>query len=72
MNKVPSAPNTRGRHVVLFLLAAILLAVGGIIAIGMTGGSKHIPRSRLPVEKGEAGAGDASSAEAGTHAPSVP
>lgn len=71
MNRVPSAPNTRGRQLVLFLLAAIVLAVGGIMAIGMTGGSKHIPRSRLPVEAG-ADAGDASSAEAGTHAPSTP
>ncbi|AKU97137.1 hypothetical protein AKJ09_03801 [Labilithrix luteola] len=74
MNQVPRTPTTQGRNLVLLLLAAMVLAVGAIIAIGMTGGSQHIPRSRLPLaDAGEAGTAEAGAgAEAGTHAPSAP
>jgi hypothetical protein len=34
----------RGKTLVIVLLGAVLVAFGGIVALGLTGGSRHVPK----------------------------
>jgi hypothetical protein len=44
-DSLPQEDRVRGKTLVIALLAAVLVAFGGIVLLAFTGGSSHVPRA---------------------------